>query len=167
MIRIIRTTTLRNLQDEAASLTGARQEAADHAAHAEHWRTEADEYKTGFDNVMKQLGQAHADTAKAERERNEISTQWMQEKAATNRELVELRKEYQRIRAAADNPQTDKFQAAVALDVLRELYNNARQHGLDTRTLDIVAFVCGFAPTGQPRTDAATTADEALLDAAD
>lgn len=64
MIRIIRTTTLRTLQADAAETDGARLEANNNAAEAALWKTRYDEANTAYEQTFTDLGQALADLQK-------------------------------------------------------------------------------------------------------
>lgn len=159
MIRIIRSAILTSLRSDAAATAAARQEVADHVAEAQTWHTRYDEIHAAYEQTFKDLGQAHADRIQAERGRNEARAQREQDKAATDQEMSALQNEYRRIRDAAAAPETgESVRAAIALNVLKDLYTNARTQGLDTSGLDLVAFVCGFGNTPQPQAPAALTA---------
>ncbi|MGW7087554.1 hypothetical protein ACWGH2_29215 [Streptomyces sp. NPDC054871] len=131
MIRIIRTTTLYRLRSESAVTAQAQQEAADRTTEAQDWRARYDEARTQRD----------------------------QDKTATDQQLAEIHAEVQRIRVAADDPDAGKdVRAAIALGFLTDLYADARNRGMDTRPLDLVAIICGFPGAELPQAETASAA---------
>lgn len=146
MIRVIRTTTLRTLQADAAQLANAQMDAASNAAEATRWQKRHREADTAFGGALKDLAQARANQIKAERERNQAIARREQDKAETDRQMAELREDLAKIRdAAADTDTGETARAALAYRLLRDMYADAYKEGLlPKRPFDVLAVVLGF-----------------------
>lgn len=152
MIRIIRTATLHSLQADAAATAEAQQDAVTHAAEAETWQSRYNEANTAYERSFKDLGRALAGRFQAERELNESRAQREQDKAATDQQLAELREDLTRLRAAAADTETgESVRAALAYNILRDLYADAWREGLlPKRPFDLLAAVLDFKTAEQP-----------------
>lgn len=154
MIRIIRTATLRSLKADAVATAEVRQEAADNASQAETWQARYNEANTAYERSFKDLGRALAGRFQAERELNEAHAQRTQDKAATDQQLAELREDLARLRAAAADTETEtgeSVRAALAYNILRDLYADAWREGLlPKRPFDLLAAVLDFKTAEQP-----------------
>jgi hypothetical protein len=158
MIRIIRTANLRDLQADAAATAEARRDSAAHAAETDNWRSRYNEANAAYERAFKDLAQALADRIQAERDRDTARTQRDQAQADTERQIAELREDFTKLRDAATATDTgETVRAAIAYDVLRDLYADAWAQGLlPKRPFDVIAAVLGFdTTTAKPQTDAA------------
>ncbi|MEU1668549.1 hypothetical protein ABZ547_34205 [Streptomyces sparsogenes] len=132
MWRIVRTTTLQSLREEAS----VSEKAADlYSAEAEKSNALYREAAEHFETTFKQLGQALADQLKAERERDEAR--------AVADTVNQLRADLDRLRAeAADTERGASVRGALAYSALRRLYADARARGLQPGApFDLLALV--------------------------
>lgn len=146
MLRIVRKTTLDALRTGQTGLDQAREEAArakSEAAAATDAATRAEEWA---ESLFKDLGKAHADVFQAQRDAQQARTDRDLDKTETDRQMAELREDLARLREAADDLETGETRrAAIAYQVLRDLYADAWREGLlPQRPFDVVAAVLGF-----------------------
>lgn len=179
MFRIIRTTTLDALRADSAALPAVRQERDQARSEAAAATDSAIRAETVAEDQLRQLAQLHADRLEAEREartqyeglhavirqvtaeRDAARTERDQVEAAARRELEEIHRDVARLQDAAADPETgESIRHAIAYGVLKNLFQDARAHGLEVgRPLDLVAVILGFdapateatepVPTGQ------------------
>ncbi len=167
MLRIVRKTTLDALHADQTALAKAIEDAKHAKTEAEQATDSAIRAETANEDLMKRLGQAYADTVKAERRANEIQqarSAEVQDKATTDRQIAELRQDLDRLRdAAADTETGETVQAAIAYRILRDLYADAWREGLlPRRPFDVIAAVLGFDTAPQPTASTPTSRPAAL-----
>ena len=151
MLRIIRKTALDALHADRAALENTRTELDQAKTDAGTANDSAIRAENTAEDLLKQLGQAHADRIQAERDARQARLDREQGKAETDRQLAELREDLIKIRAAANDTENgDTVRGALAYNILRDLYADAWAQGLlPKRPFDVMAVVLGFE-TNQP-----------------
>ncbi|MEU3521819.1 hypothetical protein ABZ770_42440 [Streptomyces sp. NPDC006654] len=156
MIRIVRKATLDALYADRTALAETREELAIAQAATGSANDAAIRAENTAEELLKDLGQAHADRIQAERDARQARTDRAADKTETDRQLAELREDLAKLRAAAADLETgDTVRAALAHNILRDLYADAWREGLlPNRPWDLLAVVLGF---DTPETQAANT----------
>ena len=154
MIRFIRTTTLNALHADRDALKEARIDVERARNEASLANDSAIRAETVAQRQLKDLAQAHADCIQADRDRDTAVAALTQHKADTEQQLAELREDLAKLRAAAADPQTgETVRAALAYNLLREMYANAWKQGLlPNRPFDLLAAVLDFDTADQKPT---------------
>lgn len=151
MFRVIRKATLDALRVDRVALERAREELAQASTQAATATDSAVRAETVAEDLLKQTAQAHADRIQAERERDQAVAHRQQDKTETDRQMAELREDLATIRAAAaDTDNGETVRAALAYNLLRDLYADAWKEGLlPKRPFDLLAVVLNFETADQ------------------
>ncbi|MFC8408608.1 hypothetical protein ACFUG9_34345 [Streptomyces griseoincarnatus] len=169
MFRIVRTTTLDALRADSAALPAVRQERDQAKTEAARATDSAVRAESVAEKQLRELARLHAENFQAERETRvqyeglrTVIQQVTEERDAARKErdqaereardeLAEIRRDVDRLRAAAADPETgESMRHAIAYGVLRNLIDDARARGLELgRPFDLVAILLGFDQAGQ------------------
>nr|WP_107908872.1 hypothetical protein [Streptomyces chartreusis] len=146
MPRIIRTSTLAALRAEAAKVAGLQEDLEISKAATGSANDAAARAEAVAERQLRELGQAHADNIRFQRERDEARTGRDQVEAEARKELDEIHADVAKLQDAARNSETGQgMREALAYRVLKDLVEDARARGLQLgRPLDLVAIVLGF-----------------------
>lgn len=151
MIRFVRTATLDALHADRAALKEARAEAEQAKTEAALATDSAIRAETVAERQLRDLAQALAARFQAERDRDTARDALNQHKADTEQQMAEIREDLAKLRAAAADTETgETVRAALAYNILRDLYADAWKEGLlPNRPFDLLAVVLNFDTADQ------------------